>query len=134
MHMSELNIWIEKARILELFAEYTFAFDDQDADTWSKLFTPNGIYEVHHPDIGVKVSGHTKLMKYAKSNFDGGVRHIQTCHLTELDSETAHHKCAMSHVLTTPEKVVVCIAGWYETWLSKTNGDWKIRHRIAYPD
>jgi len=132
--MSELEAWVAKAQISELFAEYAFAFDDQDASAWSNLFAPNGIYEVQHPKIGAKISGHAELIEFAQSNFEDGVRHIQTSHITELNGNTAHHKCAMSHVLTTPEKVIVCIAGWYETWLTKADGDWKITHRIAYPD
>lgn len=134
--MTDVELWIDKAKIQELFSLYTFKFDGHDAEGWADLFLEDGVFEVEGGGGSQKFTGRDILINFARNHFNmaPGTRHIQTSHITDVNGDEAFNRCAMSHVMTTPEKVVVFAAGFYETWLVRREGEWKIKHRIAHAD
>ena len=134
--MADVQEWIEKLAIQELFTRYAHTIDGYDAEGWAGCFTEDGIFEVEGGGSRLQFRGRKALIEFAKAHINllPGTRHLMTGHLIEIKEEEATHRCTLMGFLTRPGKVYTFVSGWYESKVIKVNGQWKISHRIAHCD
>lgn len=134
--MIDVQEWIEKMAIQELFARYAHTIDGNDSEGWVDCFTEDGIFELEGGGSSLKFRGRENLIEFAKAHINllPGCRHLMTGHLIEIEGEEATHRCTLTGFLTRPGKVYTSVSGWYESKVIKVDGQWKILHWIVHFD
>ena len=91
-----LQVLEDRLAIIELEGAYARSFDDHDGDTWSSLFTPDGVYQSRvvggNRAKGSHVSGTEELRRFC---IDAPFTGIHFLHLPQI---TLHGDTATSRV------------------------------------
>jgi len=135
----------DRFAILDAIARYAYTFDGQDADGWTNIFTPEGVFEVHAHDStepSSRYTAHAELRRFAADSFSGRlagarVRHFQTntsFHELTLDSARTATMALITHLGPPQEQLRVTLTGVYEDEWRKEDGAWKIARRTLYLD
>jgi ketosteroid isomerase-like protein len=125
--MDELQTWVEKLKIFELFSEYTLAFDRQDAEGIVNCFTADGVFGFG--DRGL--FGREKIREYARVHATIRSRHLTTSPVYRIDEggESATGQSTVVMTIPTPSGYKVGFIGWYDDELRKVGGKWLISRR-----
>src|SRR5688500_796701 len=81
----------DRLAIIELEGTYARSFDDRDGDTWSSLFTPDGVYQARGLDKNTKgtyVEGADNLRRFCSEAPFTGIHFLHLPQLT-LDGDRA---------------------------------------------
>ena len=126
----------DRLALIELEALYARAFDERDGDTWSALFTPDGIYQ-SRPDSDAPpatfVQGTEALRDYCTHAPFGG---IHMMHLPQLDLAGDRAKARVhlefhGSFTSEPGSPRRKVVGFYDVAYSRTDAGWKIAHRVT---
>jgi ketosteroid isomerase-like protein len=125
--MDEMQIWIEKLKIYELFSRYTLAFDRQDVDAIANCFTADGVFGFG--DRGLR--GRDRIREYAKVHGTIRSRHITASPVYEIDRAGNIASGQSTAILTVPTRsgYKVAFIGWYDDELRKVGDQWLISRR-----
>lgn len=126
----------DKLEIIELEAAYARTFDEHDGESWSALFTDDGVYQ-SRPVGGARpltfVQGTEALRAYcADAPFDG----IHFLHLPQLalHGDTARARVHLEfHGSYRQDAGAPRLAmhGFYDVAYHRVDGRWRIAHRVT---
>lgn len=135
----------DRLAILDVMARYSFAFDRQNIDLWTELFTPSGVFEVFVRGAATpatRYAGQAQLHAFAVDSFTrrllgARVRHFQTNTVFhELTAEAARTSTMVmiTQVGSRDEHPRLALTGQYEDVWSKRDSLWKLAVRTLYTD
>lgn len=128
--MDEIQIYLEKFKILERLAAYTLAIDGKDPVGWANCFTEDGIFG--QGDHAIR--GRDNLRAYAEVHGSTlGSRHITSSPCYQIDESGVIATGRSTTVVTvaTPSGYKIAMTGFYQDELKKINNDWLISRRWA---
>jgi len=126
----------DRLEIMELEAVYARSFDDHDGDTWSSLFTADGIYQSRPEGDGppeMFVQGTDALRTFCtEAPFVG----IHCFHLPQLtfqgDEATGRiHLEYYGHWREDPGAPYTKMVGYYDVAYRREGGRWRIARRVT---
>lgn len=122
--LEQLVDWTE---IRELTARYNRAFDDQEAEAWAEVFTPDGTLEV---EGGLSVTGRDALVAMCRSTGWGTV-HITADPTITVDGDRATQTCTLvlARRERDPDRSEFQLTGRYVDELVRTDAGWRFRAR-----
>lgn len=135
---------VEKVAIQEMMAGYSYTWDGKDADAFSQLFVPDGIFEVVIPGESsptVRLTSRAAIRNWAaQRHLDNAMvqsRHYQSGVLfDDLTAETARTR---TMVLVTRQGAGAAapetrLTGVYHDEWRKTQDGWRLVRRTACVD
>jgi uncharacterized protein (TIGR02246 family) len=135
----------DRQAIQDVIAQYSYAYDSQDAEGFAQLFAEDGVFEVFVPvkeAAVLRLQARAAIQAWAAKRFAArrGVftsRHHQSGTLfEELTSDSAKSR---TMVLATHQRLDAALprldlTGVYrDLWIKTTQG-WRFAHRAAYVD
>lgn len=122
----------DRMAILDLCAQYNYAFDTRASEAWADMFTVDGVFEAED-DVG-RAEGRAALIEFCNvtaKRFAGGM-HFTDNHRFETDGDLVRHQCYLSHQMTTEHATAVALFS-YNDELVKVDGEWRFRLRHVGP-
>lgn len=128
----------DKIAIHEVFGRYALSIDAYDSEGWASCFAPDGAFVIDGGPGGQNYvfEGHNHLVAFADAHarMFPGTRHMQCDHVTEVNGDDAYDRCTKTGHVTRPDRVYTFSAGWYESWLRRIDGQWRITKRVVHND
>ncbi len=131
----------DKFAIHEVIAQYSYTWDDKNAEGFAQLFTEDAVWEAFGsgkavPDIHLE--SQQAIREWATEQHRGRLAHIRTRHFQsgmlfeELTANTAQSRTMVLITHQAPEDTAprVTLAGEYQDQWCKTEDGWKFAHRI----
>jgi len=135
----------EKLAIYEMIAQYSYTYDNKDADGFAQLFVEDGVFEIFAPgraSPAVRLQSRKEIHEWAaqrlrarNGQFTG--RHYQTgIRFDELTNEEARVRVMVpvTRQEATDTRPYVNLTGVYHDLWRKTPLGWRLAHRAAYTD
>ena len=128
----------DRFAILELVAQYNYAADYGDAETWADAFATDGVFEGERQTAdGVErtflVKGREELKRLYNSLHEKWrsirYRHWNNNHIMDSDGQTASHRCYFQFIRLTDNTATISATAVYKDKLRKINGRWKFENR-----
>lgn len=121
--------------IIELEGAYARAFDDHDGDTWSSLFTEDGIYQariLEDARPGSYVRGRSNLRDYCNQAPYNGIHYMHLPQIT-IDGQTATSRIHLEFYGSFPGSGALRLkmAGYYDVSYAQVDGEWRIARRVT---
>ena len=125
--MEEMQLWIEKLKIVDLISEYTLAIDRHDSEGWANCFTDDGL--IGFGDLCIR--GRTNLREYARIHSQIGSRHLTTAPLYNIadDGQSANGNATTVVMASTLQGFKILFLGSYTDNLVKVDGRWLFAER-----
>jgi SnoaL-like protein len=135
----------EKLAILEMIAQYSYTYDERDADGFAQVFLEEGVLEIFVPGKGrpaVRLQSRQEIHAWAAQRLqerEGRCtgRHYQSG--IRFDELTAAQARVRVMLLVTRQhasgtRPYVNLTGVYHDVWQKTAVGWRLAHRAAYTD
>jgi uncharacterized protein (TIGR02246 family) len=112
--------------ITQVYANYSLAVDEGDADAFVACFAPDGVLAADVEPI----VGHTALHEFCKEVplRVPGVRHMPVNIAVTGDGDTAAGRCYVMLVIGGPEPKIMG-TGQYRDTLRRLDGEWRFTRR-----
>ncbi len=125
--MEEIQLWIEKQKIVDLLSEYTLAIDRHDPEGWANCFTDDGF--IGFGDLCIR--GRANLREYARVHSQIGSRHLTTSPLYQIadDCQNATGNATTVVTASTSNGYKILFIGSYTDKLKKVDGKWFFTER-----
>lgn len=135
----------DKLAILEMIAQYSYTYDERDAEGFAQVFLEEGVLEIFVPGKrcpAVRLQSRKDIRAWAarrlqerEGRFAG--RHYQSG--IRFDELTPEHARVRVMVLVTRQQAsstrpYVNLTGVYHDVWQKTADGWRLAHRAAYTD
>ena len=124
---AQLQWLVDRAEISDLLVEFARSLDEQDWDTNTALYTPDGVFSA---GPAFTLRGHAELSRTGTA--DGlaryrGTWHLSANHAIDVDGDTAHTRSYMIgvHLLDDDTFRHADGAGWYDCTLVRTQQGWR---------
>jgi ketosteroid isomerase-like protein len=134
-----------KLAIQEMIAQYSYTYDNMEADAFAQVFVENGVFEVFVPGLArpaVRLQSRQEIQKWAAQRMrerDGRFtsRHYQSGirfdELTDAEARLRVMVLVTRQEATDPRPYVSLTGVYHDLW-RKTSGGWRLAHRAAYTD
>lgn len=129
-----LRLVEDRLAIIDLEGRYARSFDDRDGDTWSSLFTKDGIYQsrVQGETNSSFVQGTENLRRYcADSPYTG----LHLLHLPEIrldgDKATSRIHLEFFGAFDSDGRPRLQMAGYYDVQYVRPADQWLIKRRVT---
>lgn len=125
----------DRFAILDLFAEYSWAYDVGDAESYADTFTSDAVLA---DDAGLKAEGRAAIMEAVRYFFDIRGTNIWQHHNDHLRMFGDEHRCTvfsywavLEQSRETASRQIVSL-GWYESECVKVAGNWRFARRTFH--
>jgi 3-phenylpropionate/cinnamic acid dioxygenase small subunit len=123
-------------KILELYARYAHAFDDNRPDAFAECFTATGRMRTNRPLL---LEGHDALRAFVSdwwAQSSGAPRHASWHHVFEGDErDLIRCRCSAALFITSGVEVSTAFTATYRDEFRKAgNGTWRISERVVEMD
>lgn len=135
----------EKLAIHEMIAQYSYAYDNKDADGFAQVFVEDGVFEIFvpgKPRPAVRLQSRTEIRKWAATRLQERSGRFTSRHYQSgirFDGLTDEEARVRVMVLVTRQEATdtrpyMDLTGVYHDVWRKTAVGWRLAHRAAYTD
>jgi uncharacterized protein (TIGR02246 family) len=135
----------DKLAIQEVIAQYSYAYDDQNAEGFAQLFAEDGVFEVFVPGrttAAVRLRSRTEIREWAARRLQERSGRFTSRHYqsgTLFDELTSDSALTRTMVLVSHQGVAEAaprptVSGVYHDQWRKTHAGWRLARRAAHLD
>jgi ketosteroid isomerase-like protein len=119
----------ELASIQQLYSLYGYVMDDRDWPRLDELFTPDCVFDA--TALGVpRMDGLEEIARISSSTDQAPIgHHVTNVLVEEIDGDTATVRAKAIGIYSRGR----AFSGEYRDTLVRTDGGWRIRHRVNRP-